>query len=145
MMGGVSPETCWASYKYEIKILIHCCILLDFLFELLLQGQLCFIRWSTLIFCLPEHFPVLNLKRFARNSHLLSWYYAKISPTPLAWLATLAPNFPHYWHIYFLPIHFSIDTHQNLPHSNWRTMFLQNVRLRHLRQAQGPKWTTTDE
>jgi hypothetical protein len=31
MMGGVSPETCWASYKYGIiKILIHCCILLDF-------------------------------------------------------------------------------------------------------------------
>ena len=30
MMGGVSPETCWASYKYGIiKILIHCCILLD--------------------------------------------------------------------------------------------------------------------
>jgi len=31
MMGGVWPETCWASYKYGIiKILIHCCILLDF-------------------------------------------------------------------------------------------------------------------
>jgi hypothetical protein len=31
MMGGVSPETCWASYKYRIiKILIHFCILLDF-------------------------------------------------------------------------------------------------------------------
>jgi len=31
MMGGVSPETCWASYKYAIiKMLIHCCILLDF-------------------------------------------------------------------------------------------------------------------
>jgi len=31
MMGGVSPETCWASYKYAIiKILIHCCILLYF-------------------------------------------------------------------------------------------------------------------
>jgi len=31
MMSGVSPETCWASYKYGIiKILIHCCILLDF-------------------------------------------------------------------------------------------------------------------
>jgi len=30
MMGGVSPEACWASYKYGIiKILIHCCILLD--------------------------------------------------------------------------------------------------------------------
>jgi hypothetical protein len=29
-MGGVSPETCWASYKYEIIILVHCCILLDF-------------------------------------------------------------------------------------------------------------------
>jgi len=34
MMGSVSPEKCWASYKYEIKILIHCCILLDFLCEL---------------------------------------------------------------------------------------------------------------
>jgi hypothetical protein len=31
LMGGTSPETCWASYKYRIiKILIHCCILLDF-------------------------------------------------------------------------------------------------------------------
>jgi len=31
MMGGVSPETCWASYKYGIiKILIYCCILFDF-------------------------------------------------------------------------------------------------------------------
>jgi hypothetical protein len=31
MMGGVSPETCWASYKYGIiKSLIHCCILFDF-------------------------------------------------------------------------------------------------------------------
>ena len=31
VMGVVSPETCWASYKYGIiKILIHFCILLDF-------------------------------------------------------------------------------------------------------------------
>jgi len=31
MMGGVSPETCWASYRCKIiKILIHYCILLDF-------------------------------------------------------------------------------------------------------------------
>jgi len=31
MMGGVSPETCWTSYKYGIiKFLIHCCFLLDF-------------------------------------------------------------------------------------------------------------------
>jgi len=31
MIGGVSPETCWASYKYGIiKILKHFCILLDF-------------------------------------------------------------------------------------------------------------------
>ena len=37
MMGGVSPETCWASYKYEIiKILIHCCILLDFSLQIVL-------------------------------------------------------------------------------------------------------------
>ena len=31
---AVLPETCWTSYKYEIKILINCCILLDLLFEL---------------------------------------------------------------------------------------------------------------
>ena len=31
MMGSVSPETCWASYKYGIiKILIHCYTLLYF-------------------------------------------------------------------------------------------------------------------
>jgi len=31
IMGCVSPETCWASYKYGIiNILIHSCILLDF-------------------------------------------------------------------------------------------------------------------
>ena len=35
IMGGVSPETYWASYKYGIiKILIYRCILLDFLYEL---------------------------------------------------------------------------------------------------------------
>jgi len=34
MMGGVSHETRWASYKYGIiKILIRCCILLDFFYE----------------------------------------------------------------------------------------------------------------
>ena len=33
MMGDVSPETCWTSYKYWIiKFFIHCCILLDFLY-----------------------------------------------------------------------------------------------------------------
>ena len=31
MMGGVAPETCWASFKIgNNKILIHCCILLAF-------------------------------------------------------------------------------------------------------------------
>jgi hypothetical protein len=31
MMGGVSPETCWASYKYRIvNNLIYYCVLLDF-------------------------------------------------------------------------------------------------------------------
>jgi hypothetical protein len=30
MMGGVSPETCWASYEENNKILIHCCIMLEF-------------------------------------------------------------------------------------------------------------------
>ena len=32
-MGGLWPEICRASYKYKIKILVHCCILLDFLCE----------------------------------------------------------------------------------------------------------------
>ena len=33
MMGGVLPETCWASYKYGIiKMWTHCCILLVFFF-----------------------------------------------------------------------------------------------------------------
>ena len=31
--GRCVAETCWASYIYEIKFLIHCCILLDFLCE----------------------------------------------------------------------------------------------------------------
>ena len=32
MIGSVSPEACWASFKTRInKILIHCCILLGFL------------------------------------------------------------------------------------------------------------------
>ena len=40
-MGGVSPETCWASHKYEIKKnLIHCCILLDFLYELYYDARI---------------------------------------------------------------------------------------------------------
>jgi len=35
MMGGVSPEKCWASYKYGIiKILMHCCILLNFILRI---------------------------------------------------------------------------------------------------------------
>ena len=34
MMGGVSPKTCWASFKIRNnKILIYCCILLDFSLE----------------------------------------------------------------------------------------------------------------
>ena len=40
MMGGVSPETFWASYKYEIKILIHCDILLDFLYKLYYDARI---------------------------------------------------------------------------------------------------------
>jgi hypothetical protein len=37
MMGSVSPETCWVSYKYGIiKILIHFCTLLDFSLRIVL-------------------------------------------------------------------------------------------------------------
>jgi hypothetical protein len=36
IMGGVSPETCWASYKYGIiQILIYCWIMLNFFYELI--------------------------------------------------------------------------------------------------------------
>ena len=38
MMGGLSPETCWASYKYAIiKILMHCWI---FLYELYYDARI---------------------------------------------------------------------------------------------------------
>ena len=41
MMGGVSPKTCWASYKYGIKKkLIHCCILFDFPYELYYDARI---------------------------------------------------------------------------------------------------------
>jgi len=41
MMGGVSPETCWASYRCGIiKILIHYFILLDFLYELYYDSRI---------------------------------------------------------------------------------------------------------
>jgi hypothetical protein len=62
MMGGVSPETCWASYKYGIiKIVIHCSILLNFRYELYYDGQShehhiyflcllgCLFSWPTMI------------------------------------------------------------------------------------------------
>jgi hypothetical protein len=39
-MGGVSPETCWASCKYKIKIFIHSCILLYFLCELYYDARI---------------------------------------------------------------------------------------------------------
>ena len=49
MMGGVSPETCWALYKYgTIKILIHCCILLDFSLRIL---QEIYSFFSVCFFC----------------------------------------------------------------------------------------------
>jgi len=41
MMGDVSPETCCASYKYGIiKILIHCCIFLDFSLRMYYDAQI---------------------------------------------------------------------------------------------------------
>jgi hypothetical protein len=40
MMGCVSSETCWASYNYEIKILIYWSILLDFLCELYYDARI---------------------------------------------------------------------------------------------------------
>jgi len=57
MMGGVSPETCWASYRCgTIKIFMHCCIFLDFLYELYYdarihehQGQGCPFHGSILV------------------------------------------------------------------------------------------------
>jgi hypothetical protein len=51
MMGGVSPETCWASYKYGIiQILIHCCILLDFSLRIVLASCWIFLyKWKGLV------------------------------------------------------------------------------------------------
>jgi len=50
MMGGVSSETCWASYKYRIiQILINCCISLNFSLWrhiFVLPSTKCFFHWS---------------------------------------------------------------------------------------------------
>jgi hypothetical protein len=45
MMGGVSPETCWAPFKIRNnKILIHCCILLGFSVRIVakISGSYCY-------------------------------------------------------------------------------------------------------
>ena len=64
MTGGVSPEACWASYKSEIKILIHCCILLNFLYEfyfIIMSVILDFHAQTTIKFAL-QHIEIVPLK-----------------------------------------------------------------------------------
>jgi hypothetical protein len=54
MMGGVSPETCWASFKMRNnKTLIHCCILVVFFCKIILSQlsyhtDICFLSNSIL-------------------------------------------------------------------------------------------------
>ena len=48
MMGGVSPETCWASFQIRNnKILIHCCILLGFFTVRILLW--CTDQWTSIL------------------------------------------------------------------------------------------------
>jgi hypothetical protein len=57
MMGGVSPEKCWALYKYGIiKILIHRCILLDF--------SLWILKCDAVYACELVRFPIVSLEFF---------------------------------------------------------------------------------
>ena len=54
-MGGVSPETCWSSCKYEIKIFIHCCILLNFFVNYaMMHGFFCELYYDARIFFVCE-------------------------------------------------------------------------------------------
>jgi len=86
MMGGVSSETFWASYKYEIQILIHCCILFDFLCKVYYDARIlhehqagypgtsvsvCYITYRRI----PEG-TNLHLAPFMDlTSHILGMYY----------------------------------------------------------------------
>ena len=70
MVGGVSPETCWASYKYEIKILIHCCILLDFLCELYYDARIHEHQNYIMVFNV-ENFSLLSRLRSVRRLAVL--------------------------------------------------------------------------
>jgi hypothetical protein len=80
MMGGVSPETCWASYKYGIiKILIHCCNLLDFFFMnygLKFCRQLCV---STDTVAVTVDTEQLNLQKHCCYNliSISAWVYSK--------------------------------------------------------------------
>jgi hypothetical protein len=60
MMGGVSPETCWASFKIRNnKILMHCCILLVFLlFELYYDQR---IHEHQVIECFSQNVDMNNI------------------------------------------------------------------------------------
>ena len=75
VVGRVSPETCWASFKiWNNKILIHCCILLDF--------SLWIILWWT------------DPRTSSQTSQFLKWrkYKTKENQTFILILTLKSPN-----------------------------------------------------
>jgi len=96
MMGGVSPETCWASSKIRIKkILIHCCILLgSWLWELWYDAQihehqvlwkLMFVytmKLMQLVTLHKGHITGLNLVHYRWKGKLMSRRFTEIHLVP---------------------------------------------------------------
>ena len=110
-----------------------------------LQGQLYFIRCSTFSFFICLHISQCGTLKDFSEAHAYCLAIRQSFSCSCRLVGHISSKFPTQPTHSFLPIHFSIHTHQNLSPSNLWTMFLQNVRLRHLRQTQKPKWTTTDE
>jgi hypothetical protein len=75
MMGGETPETCWATHKHEVINSWNCCILLVDLFELSLKSVLLTLIW---IKCCVSR-VLLSVVRLAQSSVLLGaeWHHSQ--------------------------------------------------------------------
>jgi hypothetical protein len=121
MMGSVSPETCWASYKYGmIKILIHFCILLDFSL------------W-TVLWCMDP---------WTSNYHYV-WRWGVICT---AWLYenvfSLIPNILFVWmYLQHINLNLQIWNEFGLTNNSWHLPFQNIMCLQKWQTSRQTYWT----